>query len=244
MCAMPIPLLIIVVIATIGMFIWSRMKLKAGMAQNQDKTFGAVATRLGLSMEEGDPTTNLLYFFEKGGSYKRTLRASGQPYSHVTTFWLTDSVDRKEFIFTRVVRTTKTYGCFLELKMQQPVAPFEVVLRNPHQYITPPQDMSDRADLREMPSGNPAIDAQFIIRAVDPRVPPALVPALQILTQQLYVHIAGEGGQLWMNLTKMGLPYFSAAAEEYLLAFETAACSFEGMPLPARLAAPPPAVAQ
>ncbi len=244
MCAMPIPLLIVVVIAVVAMFIWSRMKLKTGMAQSQDKTFGAVATRLGLRTEEGDPNTNLLYFFEQAGNYKRTLRATGQPYAHVTTFWLTDSVDRKEFIFQRIIRTTKTYGCFLEIKMQQPVAPFEVVLRNPHQYITPPQDMSDRAELREMPSGNSAIDAQFIIRAVNSKVAAALVPALQILSQQLYVHIAGEGDQLWMNMTKIGLPYFSAAAEEYVLAMETAACSFEGKPLPARLMAPPAAPAQ
>ena len=242
MCAMSIPLLIVVVIATFAMFIWSRKKLKTGMAQSQDKTFGSVAVRMGLRVDEGEPNTNLLYFFEQGGNYKRTLRATGQPYAHATTFWLTDSVERKEFF--RYIRTTKSYGCFLEVKPQQPVAPFEVMLRNPHKYIIPPQDLGDRAELREIPSGNPAIDAQFIIRAVDTRVPAALVPALQILSQQLYVHLAGEGDLIWMNMNKTGLAYFSAAAEEYLLAMETAACSFEGKPLPARLMAPPPAPGQ
>lgn len=233
---MPIPLLVVVVIVVVAMVIWQRLRLKQGLAQNQDKNFGAIADRLGMRVEEGDPNTNLLYFMQKMGNYKRTLRANGQPYAHATSFVVMDGYESTNYLVYR--RITHSYGCYLELKLKQPVAPFEVVRRNPNQYLIPNQDLSDRVQLRETPSGNPTIDAEFVIRTTDPRVAAALVPALQVLTPQLFVHLAGEGDQLWTNLTRMALPYFAGAVEEYLLGIETAACAIEGAPLPARIATP------
>jgi hypothetical protein len=86
-------------------------------------------------------------------------------------------------------------------------------------------------------TGHLALDARFVVRAADPRVGPALVPALQALDAQLFIHLAGEGGAVWMAFTRWGLPYLSYAPEEYLLALESAACAFEGRPAPARLPA-------
>ena len=233
---MPLPLVFVLVIVVLGLFIFQRMKLKQGLAENQDKNFGAVADRMGLRVETGDPNTNLLYFMEKMGNYDRELRASGQPYAHIASFLVKDGVKKQDLIAVR--RITRTYGCFLQLKLRQPIAPFEVVLRNPNQYLIPTEDMAERVDLQEAPSGNPTVDAQFVIRTLDPRVAAALVPALQILSAQLFVHLAGDGDELWVNVTRMGLPYFSAAPEEYMLAVETAACALEGLPLPARMAVP------
>jgi len=238
---MPIPLVIVMVIAVVALLIFQRLKMKQGIAQNADKNFGAVAERLGMRVEEGDPNTNLLYFMEKMGSYERVLRATGKPYGHVATLKVIDSVKKQDFAAFR--RVTKSYGCFLQLKLQQQVAPFEVILRNPNQYIIPTEDMAERTDVRESPSGNAAIDAQFIIRAADPRIAAALTPALQILSQQLFVHLAGEGDELWINVTRMGLGYFAHSIEEYMLAIETAACAIEGQPLPARIAIPAPSKA-
>lgn len=231
---MPIPLVIVIIIAVVGLLIFQRTRLKQSIAQNQDKNFGAVADRLGMRVEEGDPNTNLLYFMEKMGSYDRELRATGQPYAHLASFKVMDSVERRDFVAYR--RTTRTYGCFLQLKLQQQIAAFEVVLRNPNQYLIPTQNLAERTELVETPSGNAAIDAQFVIRTSDNRIAAALVPALQILSQQLFVHMAGDGDELWINITRMGLPYFAAAAEEYLLSIESAACGIEGQPMPARLA--------
>jgi hypothetical protein len=233
---MPIPVVIVLVIAVIALFIYQRVRLQQGLAQNQDKTFGAVADRLGMRVEEGDPNTNLLYFMEKMGNYQRELRASGQPYSHLASFRVIDSVKKQDLIVVR--RVTRSYGCFLQVKLRQQVPPLEVVLRNPNQYLIPTQEMAERTELREVSSGDPTIDAQFVIRTADPRIAPFLVPALQILSQQLFVHLAGEGDELWINVTRMGLPYFAGAAEEYMLAIESAACAIEGVPLPARLAVP------
>jgi hypothetical protein len=233
---MPIPIVIILVVAVVALFIYQRVRLKQGLAENQDKAFGAVADRLGMHVEVGDPSTNLLYFMEKMGNYERELRASGQPYAHPASFQVIDGVKKQDLIVVR--RVTRTYGCFLQLKLRVQIPPFEVVLRNPNQYLIPTQEMAERPELREMPSGNPAVDAQFVIRTADPRTAASLAAALQILAQQLFVHLAGEGDELWVNITRMGLPYFAAAPEEYMLAIETAACALEGQPLPARLAIP------
>jgi hypothetical protein len=173
---------------------------------------------------------------EKMGNYKRTLRASGQPYAHAASFAVMDGVQSSDYLVYK--RTTHSFGCFLDLKTQQTVAPFEVVLRSPNQYLIPNQDFVERAELRETPSGNPAIDSQFVIRAADAKTATALVPALQILATQLFVHLAGEGTQIYSSFTRTALPYLSGAAEEYMLGIETAACAIEGLPLPARIGAP------
>lgn len=233
---MPIPLVVVIVIAVVAMLIWQRMRLKTSLAENQDKNFGSVADRLGMRVVEGDANINLLYFMQQRGDYKRQLRAAGQPYAHPASFIVIDGVETSEYIVYR--RITHSFGCFLDVSLEKSLAPFEVVLRNPNQYLIPLQGMEGRAELRETPSGDSAIDAQFVIRAADPQTAAALVPALQILSTQLFVHLSGEGNRLWMSLTRMALPYFAAAAEEYMLAIETAACSLDGRPLPARISVP------
>jgi hypothetical protein len=243
MPVMPIAFVVVVVIAAVVLLVFQRMRLQQGIAQNQDKDFGAIAARLGLRVEVGDPSTNILYFMEQMGNYERELRASGQPYAHPVAFRLVDSVKSQDFVAVR--RVTRTYGCFLQLKLRKQIPPFEVVLRSPNQFLIPTRDLAERTELRDALSGDTSVDAKFVIRAADPLLAPLLAPALAVLAQQLFVHLAGEGDELWINVTRMGLPYFSAAPEEYLLAIETAACSIEGLALPARLGVPamPPTVA-
>ncbi|MGC4069417.1 MAG: hypothetical protein QM784_33150 [Polyangiaceae bacterium] len=132
---MPIPFVIVIVIAVVGLFIFQRMRLKESLAQNQDKNFGAVADRLGMRVEEGDPNTNLLFFMEKRGNYQRSLRASGQPYAHPSSFVVMDGVKTNEYLVYR--RITHSFGCYLDVKLKQAVPPFEVILRNPNQYLDP-----------------------------------------------------------------------------------------------------------
>lgn len=218
------------------MLIWQRMRLKTSLAENQDKNFGSVADRLGMRVVEGDPNLNLLYFMQQRGDYKRQLRAAGQPYAHAASFIVMDGVETSEYIVYR--RITHSFGCFLDVSLEKSLAPFEVVLRNPNQYLIPLQGMDERGELSETPSGDANVDAQFVIRTADPKTAVSLVPALQILSSQLFVHLAGEGNRLWMSLTRMALPYFASAAEEHMLALETAASALDGRPLPARIAAP------
>src|SRR5690349_21684661 len=46
----------------VGLMIFQRRRLSSALAANTDKTLGALAGRMGLSVTEGDPSLNLLYF--------------------------------------------------------------------------------------------------------------------------------------------------------------------------------------
>jgi hypothetical protein len=220
----------------IGYMIWGRRRLATTLAENTDKTFGAIAARLGLSVSEGDGTVNLLYFQQPNKDFKRTLRAAGQPYAHPASLTILDGKSTSDYLVMREITTS--FGCFLEVLSSATLPVFEVVLRNPNQYLVPNQQFAERADLVAAATGNAAIDAQFSIRASDPRVAPALVPALELMSSMLYVHIACAGPRLYVSFTRFGLAYFASTAEEYLLALETAACALEGRPLPARPGVP------
>ncbi len=212
--------------------IWGRRRLAATLAENTDKTFGAIAARLGLTVSEGDATVNLLYFQQPNKDFKRTLRAAGQPYAHPASLTILDGKSTSEYLVMREITTS--FGCFLELGSSATLPVFEVVLRSPNQYLVPNQQFAERAELVPVATGNAALDGLFSIRASDPRIAPALVPALELMSSMLYVHIACAGPRLYVSFTRFGLAYFASAAEEYLLALETAACALEGRPLPAR----------
>jgi hypothetical protein len=233
---MPYPVIIVIVVAVLGLTVWSQLRLRAGKAQHADKNLGAMTARMGLAIEVGDPSLNLLYFQQPSGNFQRELRASGSPYNRPVQFQLRDGQSTSEYIVARKITTT--FGCFLTTQLRVGVTPFEVVLRAPNQYLIANQELADEP-LAEVSTGNPALDQRYVVRAADPRIGPALVPALEALGQQLYVHLAGTSSQVWMSFTRLGLPYLSYAPEEYLLALESAACGLEGQPAPARLPAAP-----
>jgi hypothetical protein len=226
---MPFPVMIAIAVIAVSMMIWSRLRLRKSLAENKDKSFGVIAQRLWLVVEAGDPTINLLYFQTKTGDYQRQLRASGKPYQHPTFLTIVDGVATSEYVVYR--KTTLSFGCYLEMQLDHEIEPFEVVLRAPNQYLVAEQSMANDTALVEV-----AGDQKFIIRAAGTTTAAALQPALEVLEHQHFVHLAGSHNRIWINFTRMALPSFSFAPEEYLVALETAACGLSGKPLPARVA--------
>jgi hypothetical protein len=218
--------------------IWSRMRLAKGMAESADKAVAAVAARLSMSVVEGDPRLNLYYFQQPSSDFERRIRAEGQPYGRPARWTVVDGQKTNEYLVVRTV--TRTFGCFLEVRTGVRFPPFEAFLRSPNQYLIPEQDLAERRELAETRTGDVALDARLVVRAADPRIGPVLAPALRILCDQQFVHLAGADDRLWISFTRYGLPYFAHAAEHYLLAVETAACALEGRPIPAQ---PIPAIA-
>jgi hypothetical protein len=229
----------LVLIGTAVLFIVQRKRLGQALVDNADKSIGAIASRLGLAVVEGDPGTNLLYFQQPAGDFERKIRLAGQPYGRATTFLIVDGQKTEELLVAR--RITRRYACILDVQTNVAFPAFEVSLRKPNEYLVPDLGFAERTDLHEVSTGDAQLDALFRVRAADPRLGRALVPSLILLTSHLYVHMAGEGNRVWSALTRMGLPYFSYAPEEILLSLETAACALEGRPAPARSVAAPPA---
>jgi hypothetical protein len=215
----------------VGWAIWNKMRLKRSMGEHEDKTVRSVAERMGLSVVEGDPQLNLLYFMQPSGDYERTIRLEGRPYGRPVRLWVSDGKKTSEYVVARTI--TRSYGG--RLTVEVPTAPvFEVLLRNPNQYLVVEPEYADRP-LQEVSTGDAMLDAHFIVRAEHPAIGPMLVHALSLLSTHLYVHLAGGNGTLWMRLERMGLSYVASAPAEYLLALETAACGVEGKPAPASI---------
>ena len=217
--------------------IWQRQQRKAALAGNAQHTLGAVAQRLGLRVVEGDPTLNFMYFQQPKFTYERQLRLEGHPYGRPVEFVLGDSV--KNTVDVLVYReVTHSFGCRIAVATSVSLPEFEVARRNPNEYLRPLRAIDqNRAPI--VPTGDPRLDQEFEVRSADPRVGPALVKALDIVSAELYVHFFGQGNRIVVNITRMALPYFAAAAERYLLALETIACSLEGRPAPASLLGAP-----
>lgn len=224
---------VLALIAIVAWAIYSRKKLAQAQVEHADKSLGAVASRLGMTLSEGDPNLNLLYFQQPHGDFTRRLHMAGQPYGRPASLTVVDGQKTSELIVMRQV--THTFGCFLETTLGFHCPAFEVVLREPNQYLIPNQEFGEREDLVPASTGNPTLDQHFIVRAQDPRLAPALASALNLLSTHFFVHLAGEGQRLWMSFTRVGLASLASAAEEYLLALESAAAGLEGKPMPAQL---------
>jgi hypothetical protein len=224
-----LPLLMLPVV--LGWLLWNRKRLAQAKDEHKDKTAGAVAARMGLSVVRGDVTQNLLYFQQPAGDFERVLEMSGRPYGRLVQFFVADGQKTNEYVVARKV--TSSFGARLSLEV--PSAPvFEVVLRDPNKYLIVQQEYGD-LQLFEARTGVLELDTLFLIRAQDPAIGPRLAGALRLLSTHHYVHLAGGAQQVFMKVERMALGYLATSPEEYLLALETAAAEIEGKPAPAAL---------
>ncbi|MEZ4437885.1 MAG: hypothetical protein R3B72_02270 [Polyangiaceae bacterium] len=218
----------------LAMVVFSIVARRRGLAQTQHATVGALAQRLGLHVQAGDPSTNLYYLSQPSGDFERRIRLAGAPRGRRIDWAFADGQSTQDFLL--VAFSTHRFGCYLGVEVGVPFADFEITLRQPPQYLEPSPML---AHLPEVRSGDPAVDAAYLVRAGDMRLAPALVPAIHALRGRGYVHIVGQQGRLMLPITRYGLPYFVHDAEAYVQILEIFACLFEGRPLPA----PPPPVA-
>jgi hypothetical protein len=227
------PIVYVMPVIVLALVIYTFVMRKRGLAATTHATVGSMAQRLGLQVIQGDPSINLYYLAQPNRNYQRNIQLVGAPYGREIRWDLTDGTRSQDFLV--IVKVTTTWGCFLVARVGAHFPDFEVKLRNPNQYLVPETSLPH---LPEAPTGEPSIDAAYRVAIADPRYAPSLVPAIQALAGQLYVHIIGQGGVVMIPITRFGLSYFVHAAEQYLYALEVLACTLEGRHPPATLAAP------
>jgi hypothetical protein len=227
------PIVYVMPVIVLALVIYTFVMRKRGLAATTHATVGSMAQRLGLQVIQGDPSINLYYLAQPNRNYQRNIQLVGAPYGREIRWDLTDGTRSQDFLV--IVKVTTTWGCFLVARVAAHFPDFEVKLRNPNQYLVPETSLPH---LPEAPTGEPSIDAAYRVAIADPRYAPSLVPAIQALAGQLYVHIIGQGGVVMIPITRFGLSYFVHAAEQYLYALEVLACTLEGRHPPATLAAP------
>jgi hypothetical protein len=172
-------------------------------------TAGALASRLGLTVVEGDPNLNLITaagrHIEKGAtktggmldrnSVKETrLVLAGKPDGRDTAFVysqkdeMTDSLLRD---YDRKRESELEYCFHTQIRARFP--DFEVILRNP------PAGMSRVKGVLAQPEqsfGDSTLDQAFLLRSADPSVGPYIREALRPLLATHHLHLLAHSGRI------------------------------------------------
>jgi hypothetical protein len=217
---------------TLYLVVLQKQRTRAALVANADKSAGVIASRLGLTLVEGDPTLNLLYLMQPAGEFKRRVRMAGTPYGHPVELDFADGYEVTKDLYV-YREATITFRCMLSVAVNAAFPDFEVTLRTPNPYLTPECAITGQVGEARLPQ--PQLDELLRVATNDPRVAHALAPVLSLLATQPFVHVLGTKGRVLTFFPRMGVPYFASAPEEYLFALESIACALEGRPAPAQL---------
>ena len=207
------------------MLVYTLVMRKRGMAATTHATVGAFAQRLGLSIIEGDPSTNLYYLSSPGRNETHSIRLAGMPYGRKVEFDFTDGRRTQDYLV--LVTTTYTWGCYLVVHVNRPFPDFEVSPRQPVQYLEPTLLLGHLPEIR---TGDPALDQTYRVVSTDPRLGPALAPALRRFAGFTYMHLVGQRGVVMIPMTRTGLNYVVNDAERALQALIEVAAAIDGQP--------------
>ncbi|MCL2725527.1 MAG: hypothetical protein FWD69_13930 [Polyangiaceae bacterium] len=213
-----------------------------------------VAQRTRLSIAQGDPNLNLVTAYstdnwkaftrKKGfwaalsGDASRETRAllRGAPNGHPTEFSYYLRTDRTTGM-TFSGRSTREYkhtsDCRLTIWVSQPFAPFEVVLRNPPQYM---ECLPPTMSLPPVSLGDPVLDAKFALSTTDPRVAPVLAQTLAPLMNVTVFHLRASDQSISFVMSAMECSCGIYFIEQVQYAMEQMASLFEGHSAPGAIA--------
>jgi hypothetical protein len=175
---------------------------------------GNLAQRMELTVAEGNPKLNMVtattaHNFKlgtgTGGSWlsrlmnttaKTRARLVGAPHGRPTEFVYLRRHDTRDRVL--VITTESWFEC--RLSVQCPVAfpEFEIVRRRPHMGVYGP---TARPELPLPPQrfGRPELDGKLVLTTAEPRLGPALAPAVGELARLEFVHVQGRAGAVhWL----------------------------------------------
>ena len=161
---------------------------------------GALAQRLGLTLRAGDPNFNVFIRqanvdVQRGPKDNRPIhievRAEGAPQGVPLEFVYLFRVEQDTGFTTVTWRTW--FDCRLTARSRQPFPPFEVISRN-----APLGAIAQTLALPPIPTGNPAVDATYLVTTQEPgmaQVLGELLPAFATF-QNAGVHLVGDGSTI------------------------------------------------
>jgi hypothetical protein len=181
-----------------------------------------MAQRMGLTIAEGDPKLNMMNAIPAhnvkagtavGSSWlsrfmntttETKVRLVGAPYGHPTEFVYLRRHDTKDRVL--VITTESWFEC--RLSVQCPVAfpEFEIVRRRPHMGLYGPK-AGPELPLPPQPFGKPELDRKLVLTTAEPRLGPALAPAVVGLMPLEFVHVQGRDGAIHWLATEEASPY-------------------------------------
>ncbi len=188
----------VVALAVVGFFF---LKGRAAVA-NYDEQYanyrvGPLSQRLGLQLLQGDPSFNVFIRqanvdVQRGPKDNRPIhievRAQGAPQGVPLEFVYLYRVEQ-DTGFTQVTWRT-WFECRLSATTGQPFPPFEVISKN-----APMGAIAQTMALPPLPTGNPAVDASYLVTTQEPGLAQLLGELLPAFAtyQNAGVHLVGDG---------------------------------------------------
>jgi hypothetical protein len=220
MGSIPVVVFVVPVVGLLAAILLPRFAKQ--MAKSADDRYaefrlGDLAPRLGLHIVEGDPSLNMIQAHvthnmanarSVGGlkglvkSAKETrVRLEGAPYGRPTLFTFLARTEGTDLPGARFVR--KTFDCRLCVRVPVGLPPFEIVRRR----SSPGLKAKPELGLPAQSFGDAQLDAQLALSCADPRLGPALAPAVVGLTAHQFLHLQGHGDVISSLATEPGLMY-------------------------------------
>lgn len=194
------------VIAVVALLVLPRLaKAAMGATDRRYPEFRLpeLAHRMGLRIVEGDPSINVMQAHvvhnmasgrPTGGVLRRQLDLAketrilleGAPYGRPTRFWFFSRTEQADRIAVKIVR--REFDCRLSIHVPVNVPPFEIVLRGARLGAGTKPELG----LPRQSFGDPDVDRRLALTCADPRLGPALAPAVAALTSHTALHIQGH----------------------------------------------------
>jgi hypothetical protein len=183
--------------AVLFLVVRRKKQLRGYDQQYSNYRAGELAQRLGLSLVQGDPLFNLFIRqadvdVQRGPADKRPihieLRAQGSPHGAPLELSYLYRVEQETGFSTVTWRTW--FDCRLSAQARQPFPPFEVLSRT-----TPFGPIAQTQSLAPMPTGNPAVDRDYVVATQEPAMAALLgqvLPQFGVF-QSSGVHLVGDG---------------------------------------------------
>ena len=115
------PVVYVMPVLVLALVVYGFVARKRGLAATTHATVGALAQRLGLQVQQGDPSINLYYLAQPNRDYDRNIVLAGAPYGREVKWDLTDGTRSQDFLV--LVRATTTWGCFLVARVGATLPP-------------------------------------------------------------------------------------------------------------------------
>lgn len=181
--------------------------MKVSEKKHSQYRIGELAERMGLQVIEGDPSANLVmgaghYDAETekvGGRIRQfvgdeadttSILLRGAPHGRPTEFVYFLRTEKADRVAVKFVK--QQFDCRFSLQVPVELPPFELVLRKRPKAQYAPK-ASPEWGLPQQSFGDPDLDGRYTLTARDPRLGPALVPAMVELAEHKYLHVQANG---------------------------------------------------
>lgn len=198
-------------------FMRSRQKQQTANFDQQYSNYraGELATRLGLQLVKGDPAFNFMVTHAnadvaRGASDKNPvhidIELSGEPFGAPLSLTYLNRQERETGFSSTTYKTW--FDCRMAATAKQAFPPFEVTSRK-----TPMGAIVKTQTLPEMPTGNPAVDAEFSVTTQEPALAQLLGQVLPefVALGSAGVHLVGDGQRISFIMNQTTAPIVASA---------------------------------